>query len=148
MSEEDRFWLKVAKGEPDDCWMWVPNPSGSGYGTFTHLGKPVGAHVFSFFLATGHMPAVLVRHTCDVKLCCNPAHLVEGNASQNAIDAVERKQKPIGSRHPNAKLTEDSVKVIKAEITAGSSLISLARRYHVTNSVICSISKGRTWKHV
>ena len=32
----------------------------------------------------------IVRHTCDVSLCVNPAHLVGGTRSQNNYDAYRR----------------------------------------------------------
>ena len=48
-------------------------------------------------------PDVQIRHTCDVRRCCNPEHLATGTAADNAQDAVERGRtnggKPLGLTH-------------------------------------------------
>lgn len=50
------------------------------------------AHVIAWALAHGRWPRPqeVVRHACDNRPCCNPAHLVVGSAKDNARDAYER----------------------------------------------------------
>lgn len=43
-------------------------------------------------------PGALIRHLCDNKGCCNPAHLLEGDRQQNAADFAKR-QALIASGH-------------------------------------------------
>lgn len=38
-----RFWSKVDKRGPDECWEWRGNLS-AGYGSFSALGKTMNAH--------------------------------------------------------------------------------------------------------
>jgi hypothetical protein len=54
-----------------------------------------------------------------------------------------------GEGHYKAILTEDAVRVIHAELAAGTTRkAELARRYGVSWSAINLIGKGKTWKHV
>lgn len=53
-----------------------------------------------------------------------------------------------GSGHPNAKLTEQTVKEIKHWITGGFSQRSIAKAYGVHQKQIHSISTNKTWTHV
>lgn len=91
---EDRFWLRVDKRGPDECWPWTGNISKRGYGEFpvkSDDGRWPGcpAHRFSYALANGPIPArVTIDHTCHNadpacwagdgcphRRCVNPAHL-------------------------------------------------------------------------
>ena len=90
-----RFWSKVDRRGPDECWPWkgalIPNGYGS-LGTVEVDGRvrtQVGAHRVSFFIANGYWPR-MVRHTCDNPPCVNPAHLLSGDAKSNAQDMLDR----------------------------------------------------------
>lgn len=54
----------------------------------------------------------------------------------------------IGSSSGSAKLDEKKVKDIKNKLADGQSLRPLAKEYKISKSVILSIKKGETWKHV
>lgn len=44
-------------------------------------------HRIMYIAVHGPIPnGMVIRHKCDVKKCCNPAHLEVGTASQNAYD--------------------------------------------------------------
>lgn len=90
----DRFWEKVAVGEPDKCWLWTGCLTGNNkYGA---IGSGVGsrcfrAHRVSWEIHFGPIPNGLrVLHKCDVPACVNPSHLWLGTLSDNALDR-ERK---------------------------------------------------------
>ena len=71
----DRFWSKVAK--TDTCWHWCAGLTRAGYGHFFLDQKPQHAHRVAWQLTHGWLPAqVALRHTCGVRACVNPAHLV------------------------------------------------------------------------
>lgn len=92
----------------------------TGYGVFTwETGKTISAHKAAYKLA--HKCEVRGRHIlhhCDVKLCCNPAHLYMGTSADNARDRVERGLARggclSGEANPRAKLTLAQVGAIKA----------------------------------
>lgn len=91
MTLEERFWAKVQK--TDGCWLWTAGTR-SGYGTLRSGGKRgpmIQAHRLSWELANGPMPqGAHILHSCDNKLCVNPAHLRPGTQADNTQDAIER----------------------------------------------------------
>lgn len=53
-----------------------------------------------------------------------------------------------GSKHPNASLTEDDVRVIRARREAGDSLTELMRDFPVQKPALSMICNRKTWRHV
>jgi hypothetical protein len=86
----DRFWSKVAKRGPDDCWEWTAgrfDELRNNYGAFKVKGRNLRSHRVAFFIASNTDPGeLLVCHTCDNPPCCNPSHLFLGTTRDNADD--------------------------------------------------------------
>jgi Arc/MetJ-type ribon-helix-helix transcriptional regulator len=56
-------------------------------------GKNLSTHRLSYLAVKGEIPrGKVVRHTCDVRQCCNPDHLVIGDHEDNTQDIVDRKR--------------------------------------------------------
>lgn len=152
---EFRFWAKVRKGTPRECWPWTGAAStvrtGEKYGRFWFRGRLDMAHRASFILNVGPVPPkALVRHSCDNPICVNPAHLLVGTHTDNMRDrsARGRWRGPVGSKHPRAKLDEVKVRAIKGLIRKGVLHRVIAGRYSVDISTIHVIAQGRSWKSV
>lgn len=82
---EVRFWEKVDRGAPGDCWPWLGSVSGVGYGNLKREArKNEYAHRVSYELNVGPIPPDLViDHACMNRVCVNPAHLRLATVKQN-----------------------------------------------------------------
>src|SRR6266702_1142454 len=116
----ERFWRYVDK--TPGCWLWTGYRDRGGYGTIQVAHYPKLVHRMSYEMQNGVIPdKKVVRHTCDVRHCVNPAHLVIGTAADNTADMLERgraayagknaahlypERRPRGERHGNAKLSD------------------------------------------
>ena len=145
---EQRFWSKVAVGEPDECWEWQAARMPRGYGV---IGGPVRyAHRAVWVLTHGEVPAGMhVLHRCDNPPCVNPAHLFLGTHAKNVadMDAKGRRKGPKGETHPAAKLTAEQVRAIRRECAEVSQRV-VAERYGVDPSTVSRIVHGKQWRSV
>lgn len=56
ISTETRFWQKVDKKGPDECWGWKSTKNWQGYGLFYLDGRQVTVHRLSFKFHNGFLP--------------------------------------------------------------------------------------------
>jgi DNA-binding XRE family transcriptional regulator len=159
----DRFWSKVDKRGPDECWLWRSAVSKNGYGAFG-IGKRghFGAHRIAWELTNGRIPrgggshGTCVCHRCDNPLCVNPAHLWLGSCADNLRDMRDKGRQGRGevmARRGEAngfsKLTEQLVRDIRANyVLCRVTQRELALRFSVGRSTISYIINGKLWPHV
>lgn len=137
----ERFWEKVDRRGPDECWPWTGSRNKAGYGSLKP-GAPsrtsVMAHRVAYELAFGPIPEGLtIDHVrargCTRTDCCNPAHL-------EAVTYAENQR-----RGRNTKLTAQDVATIRAEVADGAPQKNLAARFGVHQSTVSKIVNGRKW---
>lgn len=146
--EETRFWTKVDVRGPDDCWLWlggVASPDGVYFsGRFSARDAEGVRNVcvasrYAYKSFHGQEPEEQVLHTCDNGLCCNPAHLEDGNQSKNIKDAIRRGRKimPINVEGRKPALEDHEVRQIRTRAANGETQVSLAAEFSVSKSIIC-----------
>lgn len=154
----DRFWDKVNKLGPDDCWEWTASRHAFGYGWYRVQGKTVGAHRLALMDATGENGEGLEAiHSCDNPPCVNPAHLRWGTSSDNTQDAIKRGRASMppkndidpplkkGSENGNSKLTENDVIEIKVLLGLEVTGRKIAADFGISQSTVSQIRNGKTW---
>ena len=148
ISDASRFWGHVNIQAHNDCWEWLAGKL-KGYGVFSVGGKAVRAHRMALTLHLGYpLGTQVVRHTCDNRPCCNPAHLTAGTQKENIVDMMVkgRKAPTNGTLNAMHTLTWDGVREIRNLVSKGSPYKPLQDRYGVGKSCISGIVNNNTWK--
>ena len=144
-----RFWAKVDVRGVDECWNWTASIDTPGYGGFKFRGRKVNSHRMAYHLSRGESAGPrLVLHSCDNRLCCNPAHLRLGTYRDNMADAKRRGRLCRGSQQGFAQLTESLVTALRTRAIAGESYLELAREIGVSPSTVRLACVGKSWGHV
>lgn len=156
----DRFWKYVTTGSSSEDWLWKRGTWGNGYGQvwgrlrFGDEPKMWLAHRVAFLLSadlpeSGLARSVFICHRCNVRRCCNPAHLYAGDHTQNMADMVTHNRQIRGSRQHLSKLFEPEVLAIRTLFDQGLlDRRELAERYRVDLKTIWRITTRKTWAHV
>jgi hypothetical protein len=148
-----RYFAKVDKRGPDDCWPWTASRYRNGYGQFgvSKTQRSVLAHRFGYELLVGPIPpGQRVCHTCDNPPCQNPAHWFLGTAADNSADMVAkgRTNPARGDRHGSARIGATDVLVIRQRHQAGDPLRDIAADYGLSISYTSAVATGRRWASI
>jgi predicted XRE-type DNA-binding protein len=148
----DRFISKITLGSENECWMWKGGKFSNGYGVFHLARKLVKAHRVSFQLFVNDIPdGWEICHRCDVKLCCNPAHLFLGDSNDNIQDMKRkgRNGSAHGSKHGQAKLTDEEVRKIRYLYSQGDLLQKeIAAQFGIQQQHVSDLVLNNNWKHL
>lgn len=99
-SPEQRFWSRVEKRDPTECWLWQGALT-HGYGRLSFAGRRRPAHCVAYFLHYGFWPEPLGRHVCDTPQCVNPMHVLPGTHQDNMDDRTRRGRNRLCGRGRN-----------------------------------------------
>lgn len=144
-SPECEIWGRVTIS-PNGCWLWSAKRNRHGYGQITvtfKIKRQVSAHRFAYETFKGRIPAgKLVRHTCDVRRCVCPDHLLLGSVKDNVADQIARGRRPFTTR---SKLTPDDIRHIRADSRPQR---KIAIDYGISQKAIWNIKSRKTWGRV
>lgn len=146
----DRFWSKVDRRGPDDCWLWLGGRTSKGYGGFSQSGKDTAAHRTAWERQNGPIPEGMdVLHKCDNPPCCNPRHLFLGTNSANMADRNAKGRQAKGIENGAAKLTDARVEWLHRRRASGTATQKeLASILGVTQQSVSLVLNNRRWGHV
>lgn len=92
---EERFWPKVRKAGPADCWEWTAAKCINGYGQIrsdADRWPMLKAHRAAYEMLIGQIPdGLVIDHLCKNKSCVNPAHMEPVTNEENARRAMPLK---------------------------------------------------------
>jgi hypothetical protein len=149
-SLRERFFEKV--DITPGCWLWKAYSDNLGYGKIGTVGKKTAlAHRVSWELHHGPIGAgLLVCHHCDTPSCVNPNHLFLGTDQDNMNDrgAKGRTNRPQGTKHHSAKLTEEKVLELRIRRIAGEGLATMATECGVHVETVRKACAGKGWRHI
>jgi len=126
-SLEERFAKRTNR--TDTCWLWTGNKYSNGYG---QLLPRVWGTGYTHQWASHHwndtpLPipnGMCIKHSCDTRLCVNPAHLTYGTVQENIQEMVERNPLAMGRIAP----TEEELELLKEMIMAETPRREMMRR--------------------
>ena len=105
--EYRKHWIERVRSrcfvDANGCWLWERFCGHNGYGMTTYRG--IGNVILHrqmykawHQVSLGHRQNVC--HSCDVKRCCNPAHLWIGNQQDNMLDhSAKGRNKRLSRNH-------------------------------------------------
>lgn len=152
----EKFWDKVSIYGPmlmpelGCCWMWIGCRTKGRYGQMTVIRTVCYAHHVSWILHRGDIPlGQWVLHRCDNMACVRPSHLFLGTRRDNVRDMFSKgRDKVVGVRNWNAKLTEEQVRQIRKEPYYRGAFIQLGKKYGVSETTIRDVRTREVWRHV
>lgn len=104
-----RFWAKVDKRGPDECWPWTGAVTDRGYGNLRRGKREDGtvlAHQAALTIQTGRTlkPGETIDHTCQFKLCMNAAHYDVCSRVENTLRRHARARAAMPVQEPTPGL--------------------------------------------
>jgi hypothetical protein len=146
--EYAKFLDHVITDDSGACWIWQGSVNRTtGYGQYRcpRRGTIVTAHRWMYQFQNPDQLLThkdFVMHTCDVKHCVNPTHLVLGDHKANMRDRDNKGRNPGNPYGRKGKLTASAIKDIRSSKIPK---IQLARKHQVPVTTIYKILKGKLY---
>ena len=153
-----RFWNKILKSTPDQCWIWTGYVKRSSNGyilPFFTVNRKDFRHDYpasriSYLLHYKQDPGNLcVLHSCDEYLCCNPYHLFLGTYKENIADSIAKGRRAnMKEILPKQKLQLEYIQKIRDMLFHGMTQKEIATKFAVCQQTISKIATGEYWNHI
>lgn len=148
------LWLKSrTKESPNGCWEWTGGRHGVGYGASrASMGGGRYAHRAMFEAVCGSIPkGMYVLHSCDNRLCINPAHLFLGTHRDNIADMHAKNRQRGGSlpneKNPSCRFSDDQIREIREARTRMSMRETMAQ-FDISESHLLRVLRGEARKGI
>lgn len=127
----------------DDCILWT--------GAINNIGYPVswkdGKTVYKHRLVANAKAGEVVLHTCDVRACINPDHLVIGTSSENSKDMVNKNRQAKGEACGNSKFKEEIIMAVR-ELQGSLSSRKVGKHFNMSHANVLDIWNKKIWSHI
>lgn len=154
-----RLKEKIKINPETGCWEWQgTKPNGYGYmwireSTPTKKqGRMRSVHRLAYQEWVGPLNGLNANHRCLTKCCLNPEHLYAGTQKQNIADTKaqgrDRTSRNQGSKHPEAKLSDSDVILLRQLSAHGVYQKDIARRFSISQTLVSAIARRKQWKHI
>jgi hypothetical protein len=141
----------VIDTRPDtDCHPWRGYVNFSGFPQFRWHGRYYSAQRASWYLThrDGDLASMRLTLTCGNKLCVNVDHMVKEPTVACLQRAGKRGSFKTGEGNFNAKMTDQSVRLIREMVSKGIRLATIADAFNVSVATISLIANRKRWAHV
>lgn len=147
--------LSLKEVDSAGCWIYTQSTARSGYGQIAFNGeRGLLVHRVSYAMFNGDITdGLFVRHTCDVRACFNPEHLILGTNADNMQDVRDRGYDKVvtgsGEEHYNSKLTDaDVIEMRRLVREEGMDAANAGKRFDMNPAAAHRIVVGKSWSHV
>ena len=147
----ERIFRRCSFSASTACWTFNGRPDSRGYGQIKFKGVNYLVHRIAYMCANGQIPSgkgrldSVVMHSCDTKMCCNPAHLHFGTHAENMVDMVakgRRKGINVCDRNGRAKITAEQAAAIRGDRRGQR---AIAKDYGISPAQVQRIRRGLQW---
>lgn len=135
--------------DTDDCKLWPFSTTNYGYGVLVIQQQRFGTHVLACQAFNGPKPsadAEALHGECNRPACFNGRHLHWGTHLENMQDQWRDGTRSRGASRKSAKLTEVTVREIRARWATGEPLAQIAADYGITKSTVSNIGLRQRWQ--
>lgn len=146
---ESRLWGRLDCREPGKCWNWTGGKSVGGTRPielrFNSIRKYAYAWAWMIYNRRKIPDGLIMLHSCDNGLCCNPEHLRPGTHAENTADMSDRGRSMKGIPNKRKLTKEQKTEIIRRYNAGGISMRALAKEYNVTYETVWGhIKRART----
>lgn len=143
-------YINMHDGDQSICWEWTAGLGGRPDDKrpyFTVAGSRRLAYRVVYELVHGSIArGVLIRHTCDNRICCNPKHLVAGTHQDNMNDMKERERHGLPHHTVRAIRTLLNTRLLDGRTQYTHK--EIAERFGISRQEVTEINRGTVYQHV
>lgn len=128
----------------DKCLLWTKAKNCGNYGYFRVSNRIKGSHIWSYEVNTQTLVSegFVVRHKCNVRLCCNFNHLEIGTQKNNSLDCINT------SSNSSISSIDKVIEIRSTYLIDNLTRKERCEKYYLKNNILRNIENYKTFSHV